>query len=243
MNSRVAYCITGPTCSGKSTLAHTLAREHGFELISIDSGMIYRSMDIGTDKPSRQWQQQVPYHLIDCIDPPERYSSARFCRDAFSAMGRMFASRKTPLLVGGTMMYAQALLANWFSVQADQSNLVAYAYLPYPKQQLDRMVAERFEAMLEAGLEEECRSLLTRYPNLEQSPAYRLVGYRQVFSYLRGQLTRGAMLDRALAATRQLAKKQFTWLRGYSFGLQCDSASMLTDTLLSHYHAHTRRLN
>jgi tRNA dimethylallyltransferase len=273
----------GPTASGKTGLAVELVQRLPFEIISVDSVMIYRGMDIGTAKPGPEVLARAPHHLIDILDPAERYSAARFRDDALALMEQIRARGGLPLLVGGTSLYFRALqqglsalpeadpalraeledwaaregwatlhrelarldpqaarrihpndpqrigralevqrltgrpLSDWFREGrgADSAyRFVNVALAPPERGILHQRIAERFRHMLDAGLVEEVRALYAR-PDLHAGlPSMRSVGYRQVWSWLAGECSEAEMVERGIAATRQYAKRQLTWLRG-----------------------------
>lgn len=280
-----AVLLMGPTASGKTACALALAREFPIEIISVDSALVYRDMDIGTAKPSAAELASCPHHLVDIISPEQAYSAASFRSDALALIAQIHARGKLPLLVGGTMLYFKALrdglsdlpqanAALRAEIEADaardgwpalHARLAAldpaaaarlnpndaqriqraleivrisgrplaesYArreapgpdvdYLPLALQPGDRSVlhariAERFDAMLAAGLEEELRSLRARYALSPEMSSMRCVGYRQTWDYLDGRLDRQGLREAGIAATRQLAKRQITWLRQFS---------------------------
>ena len=283
-----AIFLMGPTAAGKTDLAVALAQRLPCELISVDSALIYRGMDIGTAKPDAQSLAEFPHHLVDIRDPLESYSAAEFCADALQAMAQISAAGRIPLLVGGTMLYFKALLeglaempaANavlraeleaWAAAEGyaalheelrrvdpqsaqrihpnDPQRLVralevyrlsgltmsehrlrqqargSQGLLPYTvaqlaiapaqRQILHERIALRFELMLEQGLISEVKALRARGDLHLGLPSMRAVGYRQVWEYLDGNIERHSMVERGVAATRQLAKRQFTWLRGW----------------------------
>ncbi len=278
-----AYCILGPTASGKSRLAMALAERLPLEIVSLDSAQVYRGMDIGTAKPSPEERARVPHHLIDILDPVERYSAGRFRSDALRAAEDIFSRRKMPLLVGGTMLYYRALVAGldalppanpairkaigaqaarrgWPALHEELKTLDpvsaariqprdsqrieralevyrvsgrpmssfhggpggalpfelrTFAILPASRAGLHRRIAGRFDAMLAAGLVEEVRALRMRWPLTADMPSTRAVGYRQIWDFLEGKCDLAAARDKAIAATRQLAKRQLTWLRSF----------------------------
>jgi tRNA dimethylallyltransferase len=272
----------GPTASGKSALALELARRLPCEIVSVDSGQIYRGMDIGTAKPAPEVLREIPHHLVDILEPHETYSAARFRDDALTAMREITERERIPLLVGGTMLYFKALLEGlnelpeadpvirlvidtmaaehgWEAVHAKlreadpetaarlaptdaqriqralevyylsgkpMSELLKkpkYVYFPYTpikialvpsdRERLHERIARRFEQMIERGLAQELQSLRERYALSPDMPSMRCVGYRQVWDYLEGRIGWEAMREQGIAATRQLAKRQLTWLR------------------------------
>jgi tRNA dimethylallyltransferase len=275
-----AFALLGPTASGKSALAYRLAEKHRIEIVSVDSAQVYRGMDIGTAKPSREERARVPHHLIDVVEPTERYSSGRFRADAIRAISEVFARENIPLLVGGTMLYYRALVTGldalpqadariresinaeaakrgWPALHAELgkidptaaarimpndaqriqralevyrltgapiSSLQSGASEPLPfrihgyaliaeRAQLHQRIEQRFDAMLRDGLVEEVKTLRNNYPLDADMPSMRAVGYRQVWSFLDGEIDLKTLREQGIAATRQLAKRQMTWLR------------------------------
>ena len=277
-------CIAGPTASGKTAaalaLAEQLARIRPVEVISVDSALVYRGMDIGTAKPTAAERAAVPHHLIDILAPTEAYSAARFVADANRLVAEIHARGHWPLLVGGTMLYFKALFGGldampaadpavraildeqasrlgWPALHAElaqvdpptaarlapadaqriQRALEVYrisgrplsefqrgpqavsasppliALEPASRAWLHERIAARFEGMLAAGLVDEVRRLRGRGDLHADLPAMRCVGYRQVWEAL-GSDALGSVAERGIAATRQLAKRQLTWLRG-----------------------------
>jgi len=276
--------IAGPTASGKTALAMRLAEQLPVSIISVDSVMIYRDMDIGSAKPSRELLTRYPHALVDICDPIEAYSVERFCRDALEAIATARAAGRVPLLVGGTMMYFQALLRGlsrlpptepavreavreeaerlgWPAMHAQLATidptaaarihatdpqrigralevyratgrsltewqrrhppasplagerLLAIALWPRSTAHTRRAVAERFDAMLAEGFLDEVKALRARGDLHSGLPSVRAVGYRQAWAYLAGESDWTTMRERAITATRQLAKRQRTWLR------------------------------
>ncbi|MEI7614444.1 MAG: tRNA (adenosine(37)-N6)-dimethylallyltransferase MiaA [Betaproteobacteria bacterium] len=276
-----AILLMGPTASGKTAVAMELARRFPVELISVDSAQVFRDMNIGTAKPDAETLAQFPHHLIDLISPEEAYSAARFRHDALKLMAEISERGKTPLLVGGTMLYFKALLEGlaelpqacpktravidaqaaaegWPAVHAELSKVdpitaarlpptdaqrvqralevfrltgrplstlhaeeadqaPSYAFLsigllPSDRSVLHARIAERFDAMLNAGLEDEVSQLRRKYRLSLDLPSMRCVGYRQVWEVQDGLAPRSEMRDRGIYATRQLAKRQITWM-------------------------------
>ena len=284
MTPAPAIFLMGPTASGKTGAAVALAAALPVEIISVDSALVYRDMDIGTAKPDAATLQQAPHHLINLIPPTQAYSAANFRQDALDWMADISARGRIPLLVGGTMLYFKALeqgmsglpeadaqvrmsldaeaaaigwpamhaklagvdaltaarlapndsqriqralevhaisgrrLSDLIAEQSSQAlpyQVLKIALLPSDRQQLHERIALRFEQMLGAGLVDEVRALLIKYPVLTaESTAMRCVGYRQVLHYLAGEIGLEELRDRGIFATRQLAKRQLTWLRG-----------------------------
>lgn len=278
-----AYCLMGPTASGKTGLAVELAQRFPLTLISVDSALVYRDMDIGTAKPDAATLARAPHHLIDIRDPDQSYSAAAFRNDAVELMQQAVAQGRIPFLVGGTMLYFKALRDGLSPLpQADAAlraeldaeiardgivrlharlaavdpetaarlspndtqriqralevyrlsghplselirnapdndlpcRLVPLALLPEDRAVLHQRIAQRFDQMREQGLIEELQMLRARYPLQRDMPAMRCVGYRQAWSYLEGEIGQDALREQGIAATRQLAKRQLTWLRG-----------------------------
>jgi tRNA dimethylallyltransferase len=279
-----AIFLMGPTASGKTALAIELVRHLPCEIISVDSALVYRGMDIGTAKPDAAELALAPHRLIDICDPAEAYSAARFRADALAEMAEISASGHIPLLVGGTMLYFRALEyglsrlpeadpdiradlereageSGWEALHAQlmrvdpaaaarihpndpqriqralevyrltgqplsrlqrqaERNILPYRLVklvraPQSRAVVHRRIAERFNKMLAEGFEAEVRQLLQRDDLRPEMPSLRSVGYRQMIRYLRGEWDRETMIERGIIATRQLAKRQFTWLRSY----------------------------
>ena len=288
-----AIFLMGPTASGKSALAVQLAQSLNGEIISVDSALVYREMDIGTAKPTLAERDGIPHHLIDILDPTEAFSTGQFRTKALALMAEINQRGRIPILVGGTMLYFNAL-NNGLAVlpEADpvirakldedlktlgkealhqrlasidpesatrihpndpqriQRALEVYeisgkpltAYftdaqqmeIPYHKikliiapnerKTLHDIIAKRFTNMLEQGFIEEVEALMSRGDLTEKMPSIRAVGYRQVWSYLHGEVDKPTMIEKGITATRQLAKRQFTWLRR-----ETDALSLQTD--------------
>ena len=279
-----AIFLMGPTASGKTGAAVALAAKLPVEIISVDSAMVFTSMDIGTAKPDAQTLAIAPHHLINIIAPWAAYSAANFRTDALRLMAEITARGHIPLLVGGTMLYfkalqdglsglpeadpavrarldARAALIGWpamheklalvdpvtaarlapndmqriqralevfeitgeamSALYAKQTSvalpyrLLKIALLPSERKVLHERIALRFEQMLAEGLVADVRALLLTYPTLTpELTAMRCVGYRQTLEYLSGEYDLAELRDRGIFATRQLAKRQLTWLRG-----------------------------
>ena len=278
-----AIFIMGPTASGKTALAMSLMKHLPVELISVDSALIYRGMDIGTAKPTAEELADAPHRLIDILDPTQAYSAADFRADALREMAEITARNKIPLLVGGTMLYFKALLEGlsplpqadaavreriekqaeeqgWNALHDQLSEIdpVAamrihpndpqrlsralevfyisgktlteltkisgetlpyrvhqFAIAPTRRELLHSRIEERFSQMLSNGFEDEVRTLIARGDLHTDLPSIRCVGYRQMWSYLSGEFDYDEMVYRGVCATRQLAKRQMTWLRGW----------------------------
>lgn len=272
----------GPTAAGKTAIAAALAERGPFEIVSVDSALVFRHLDIGTGKPGPEVLERAPHRLIDIRNPDERYSAGEFREEALDAIADIRASGRVPLLVGGTGLYFRALeqglavlpsadpevragiereaaRAGWSALHArlaaidpasarrihandpqrieralevhaltgrPMSELLArgrrgafsgpvcrIVIEPADRSVLHRDIAARFNGMLAAGLVDEVRDLRRGWPLTERSTSMRLVGYRQVWTYLEGTCSRAEMTERAIAATRQLARRQLTWLR------------------------------
>ena len=274
-------CLYGPTAAGKTALAIALAEQLPAELISVDSALIYRGMDIGTAKPSAAELARAPHRLIDICDPGESYSAAQFALHARQHIDDIIAAGRTPLLVGGTMLYFKALLEGMSTLpvadpairaelqqQLSQQGSAAlhqqlalvdpvsaarihpndpqrisralevfrcsgqsltalsqqrHGALPYPVLQLavapqqraylHQRIELRFRQMVSAGLQAEVEKLRARGDLHKDLPAIRSVGYRQMWEYLDGDYSYDEMINRGIFASRQLAKRQLTWLR------------------------------
>lgn len=282
-------CLLGPTAAGKTDIALELARHHNFEIISVDSALVYRGLDIGSGKPDKKTLKDIPHWLVDIRDPSNPYSAAEFRADAVDAVEKILDKGKKPLLVGGTMLYFKVLRdglaqmpsakpeirqrildlakkSGWQAVHqrlaevdpesaarihpndpqrlqraleiyestgksmtefhqeennehqslpAFMSNLVFISVQPQERSTLHDQIAKRFHQMLEIGFVDEVKVLFNRGDLNRDLPAIRSVGYRQVWDYLDGQYDYGTMVEKAIAATRQLAKRQYTWLRSW----------------------------
>lgn len=275
--------IMGPTASGKTGLALDIAAKVESEVISVDSALVYKGMDIGTAKPTQEEQAGVAHHLIDIIDPVQSYSVSQFVNDTNALIGDILARGKVPILAGGTMMYFNALingisplpksdekirdeitqqaqrlgwsklhdelrgvdpisgerihpndpqritralevyrstgktLTHWQQQEGEKCpyNIAQFAIAPADRAVLHERIATRFDLMLEQGFENEVVKLYERSDLHEDLPSVRSVGYRQMWQYLDGQLSYAEMRERGIIATRQLAKRQLTWLRGW----------------------------
>ena len=278
-----AFAVLGPTAGGKTGLALRLAQRFPLEIISLDSALVYRGMDIGTAKPTAEELASVPHHLIDIISPLQSYSAAEFAADCLRLCGEISARGRMPLIVGGTMMYFHALVnglndlpqadagvrAQLQAQKAEQGveglyrrlcevdaataarlkpgdsqrieralevflltgrplsdhlavqtayrvplRLHTLVLFPQRRELLHEVIARRFRLMLEQGFLEEVGRLKAEYPSLTaEHNSMRCVGYRQAWDYLDGACAYDAFVDAGIAATRQLAKRQLTWLR------------------------------
>ena len=286
-----AIFLMGPTASGKTALAVSLVERFPLEIISVDSALVYRGMDIGTAKPDAATLSRAPHHLLDIRDPTDAYSAAAFCDDARRLMADIVARGRVPLLVGGTMLYFRALLRGlddlpradaalrkkleaeaaargWPALHADlakvdpvtaarlapndsqrigraleifqlagtpmsalldraQSELpyrvLQLALIPSDRAVLHQRIAARFDTMLAEGLLDEVETLRRDYALKPDLPAMRAVGYRQAWAYLDGDIDMKALREQGIAATRQLAKRQLTWLRSWADVVVLDS--------------------
>ncbi|BFM13002.1 tRNA (adenosine(37)-N6)-dimethylallyltransferase MiaA [Simiduia litorea] len=281
--------LMGPTASGKTDLAMALRRHLPLDLISVDSALVYKGLDIGSAKPSAAEQAQAPHQLIDICDPAEPYNAGQFVKDAERAIGASHAQERIPLLVGGTMLYFKALLdgladmpssepavraqveqeaavKGWPAMHAELAaidpetaaelhpnhsqrisralevyrscgktmsqlraeqqasqgepfvqrfDVTQLAIGPHQRSVLHERIALRFEKMLAAGFIDEVRGLMTRKDLHKDLPAIRAVGYRQVWEHLEGLYDYPTMVEKGVAASRQLAKRQLTWLRNW----------------------------
>ena len=274
----------GPTASGKTALAIELYQTRRFEIVSVDSAMVYQQMDIGSAKPSAEELKDAPHHLIDFIDPADAYSASSFVTDARQLIGEIQDRGKVPLLTGGTMLYFKALrdgLADLPGADAaireqlnrelnasgieylhsqlkavdpftaerlhttdtqrilralevyrisdkpisawhqDQKNkglnnpILSIALAPTERSLLHQRIALRFAKMMDDGFLEEVKKLHQRSDLDLNCPSMRSVGYRQIWQFLDGELTLEEAVERAIIATRQLAKRQYTWLRSW----------------------------
>jgi len=284
--------LMGPTGAGKTDLALRLAARYPIEIVSVDSALVYRGMDIGTGKPSREQLQRFPHHLVDILDPSQPYSAGQFVRDALQAISAIRSRGHLPLLVGGTMMYFRALrrgLADMppadpsvrqeIDVEAAQHgwpalharlasldpataariqpndgqriqralevhrltgrtlselhaqtrpadpalNFAAFAWAPSDRERLYDAIERRFQQMMQAGLLEEVRQLQQRGDLHADLPAIRSVGYRQLWEHLCGQQSLASSVQRAIYATRHLARRQLIWLRAENDVHWCDT--------------------
>ncbi|UYZ84970.1 tRNA (adenosine(37)-N6)-dimethylallyltransferase MiaA [Entomomonas sp. E2T0] len=308
-----AIFLMGPTASGKTDLALQLADKLPCDIISVDSALVYKGMDIGTAKPSKQILSQYPHQLVDILDPTEAYSAADFSKDALQAMEQSTKQGRIPLLVGGTMLYYKALLeglatlpsaepelrtslenriklegsnvlheelqkidplsatrihpndpqriiralevflitgktlSEHYQQQNETKNqynhalpytIVQFAIAPEQRYILHQRIELRFKEMLKQGFIDEVANLRNRSDLHADLPSMRAVGYRQVWDYLSGKLDFENMQERGIIATRQLAKRQFTWLRGWQNVNWLDSlATENLPRLLNYLHA------
>lgn len=273
----------GPTASGKTAYAMALYDKYPIDIISVDSALIYRGMDIGSAKPTKEEQLKYPHKLIDICDPAESYSAANFRHDAIVEIEKSLSNGRTPLLVGGTMLYFKALIEGLSPLPAANSDIrdqieekadrlgwqaiheelkkvdpisaqrihpndpqrlnralevylitgkslteltkesgdvlpydiMQLAIMPEDRAELHQRIEQRFLQMLDQGFEDEVKKLMQR-PDLHLNlPSIRCVGYRQMWEYLNGDTSYDEMVFKGICATRQLAKRQITWLRGW----------------------------
>ncbi len=293
MSKPAAIFLMGPTAAGKTALAVQLAQALDTEIISVDSALVFKDMNIGTAKPSLAEQGGIKHHLIDIIAPHLSFSTGAFRNQALDIMSNLHQRGKIPILVGGTMLYFNALLNGLATLppanqeirnnleqdlqkfgklamhkklaaidpvaanrihpndpQRVQRALEVYAIsgkaisdffqdkpefpyraikliiAPQDRKILHAIIAQRFHNMLEQGLITEVEKLYQRPELHNKLPAMRTVGYRQVWSYLADEIDRETMLETAIIATRQLAKRQFTWLRKHPDALQLITAEI-----------------
>lgn len=274
-------CLTGPTACGKTEVALALAAAVPLEIVSMDSALVYRGLDIGTAKPAPDVRRAVPHHLVDILEPTESYSAGRFARDAARLVAEIRARGRLPVLVGGTLLYLKAFRDGLSALPRADSRLraeldreaeqhgwaalherlrhldpkaaariapsdrqriqralevhalakrpitelqrsgasqqrrgvLSIALVPQSRVELADRIERRFDAMVAAGLVQEVERLRARGDLRPELPAMRAVGYRQLWSYLDGRYTWDEARAKALAATRQYAKRQLTWLR------------------------------
>jgi len=293
----------GPTAAGKTDLAIEIAKRFSVEIISVDSALVYKGMDVGTAKPSIEELAQYPHHLVDIIEPIDSYSAGSFRKDALRLMADITARGKVPLLVGGTMLYFKALqyglaelpsadpkirarldaeirqhglahlhsrLASVDPVSAQRIHVndpqrlqralevyeitgkslteltkdiqqalpyrvIKVILTPFDRAVLHQRIAKRYERMMENNFIEEVESLFSRPDCHANLPAIRAVGYRQAWSYLAGEYDKNTFIDKAIIATRQMAKRQLTWLRSQKDGVWFDSGSDLPVECVVHY--------
>lgn len=297
-----AIFIMGPTASGKTGAAVALISKLPVEIISVDSALVFKNMNIGTAKPDAATLAKAPHHLINMIEPTSAYSAANFRTDALRLMAEITARGKIPLLVGGTMLYfkalqvglsglpeanpeirarldARAALIGWpamheklalidpvtaarlqpndtqriqralevfeitgesmTALYAKQTSevlpykLLTIALVPSDRKVLHDRIALRFDQMLQAGFVDEVRALIAKYPLLTpESTSMRCVGYRQALEHLAGEYDLAELRDRGIFATRQLAKRQLTWLRGMNDIVKMDCLSSQLNELI-----------
>ncbi|MBS6026308.1 MAG: tRNA (adenosine(37)-N6)-dimethylallyltransferase MiaA [Haemophilus pittmaniae] len=288
MNKPTALFLMGPTASGKTDLAIALRQALPVEVISVDSALIYKDMDIGTAKPSKAELALAPHRLIDILDPAESYSAMNFRADALREMDDIVAQGKIPLLVGGTMLYYKALIEGlsplpsadpvvraeisekaeklgWPTLHQELAQIdptsalrinpndsqrinralevfyltgkslttlteqkgeelpyhfLQFAIAPAERSVLHQRIEQRFHKMMELGFLDEVKALYQRNDLNIDLPSIRCVGYRQMWEHLRGDYDLDEAIFRGICATRQLAKRQITWLRGWSSELQ-----------------------
>jgi tRNA dimethylallyltransferase len=297
-----AICIMGPTGTGKTDLAVELRKHFPVEIISVDSALVYKGMDIGSAKPDTATLAQAPHRLIDFLDPAQPYSAAEFRTDALGEMADITAQGRIPLLVGGTMLYfraleyglsalpeanpairarleAEAATHGWQALHdrlalidpvaaqrihpndpqrlqralevfeltgksltelqqgawhdACPYQLLKIALIPENRAWLHERLAQRFDQMLTQGVVDEVRQLLARGDLNTRLPAIRAVGYRQIWDYLINEIDYNQMRDRVIVATRQLAKRQMTWLRSEKGIISYDPQELNLSSVIS----------
>jgi tRNA dimethylallyltransferase len=238
-----AVLLMGPTATGKSALALALAERIGGEIVSVDSAQVYRGMDIGTAKPDAATRARIAHHLIDIVDPTESYSAARFSADAQASIAAIRARGHVPIVAGGTMLYFKALTDGLSALPpadpAVRARIDARAVtevwpsLHAALARVDPARAKRFDAMLAAGLVDELRSLRARFALAPTLPSMRSVGYRQAWDFLDGRIDEATLRAKGVAATRQLAKRQLTWLRSLRVPAFEPEAPGLVDDVLA----------
>ncbi|MDX8385294.1 MAG: tRNA (adenosine(37)-N6)-dimethylallyltransferase MiaA [Gallionella sp.] len=286
-----AIFLMGPTASGKTGVAVELMQQMPVEIISVDSALVFRDMDIGTAKPDAATLASAPHHLIDIIDPTEAYSAAAFRADALRLMEDITSRGKIPLLVGGTMLYFKALRDGLSDLPPSQPEvraaldadiakhgiehlhqqlaavdaktasrlkstdtqriqrameiyritgqpmssligkqqsaeipyrIIPIALIPSDRAKLHERIAVRFQTMLKQGLLDELKMLRNKYPLDANMTSMRCVGYRQAWQFMEGEIDATQLLETGLAATRQLAKRQLTWLRSMPDNIEMD---------------------
>jgi len=300
-NQPPVICLMGPTASGKTALAMALKDALPCDIVSVDSALIYRDMDIGTAKPTKSELAQYPHRLIDLRDASESYSAADFCRDALVEIAEIRSNGRIPLLVGGTMMYfksliegisplptanpeirqaieAEALTKGWQAmhdqlaeidpISAERihpndpqrltralevyrltsntltqltqikgaklaGDVLQLAITPKERSTLHERIALRYQQMIDLGFEQEVIKLKSRDDLHQDLPSIRCVGYRQMWQHLEGEFDHDEMIFRGVCATRQLAKRQLTWLRNWPdlHWLTTDDKTNLTQVL------------
>jgi tRNA dimethylallyltransferase len=289
-----AVFLMGPTASGKTDLAIWLCERFPFEIVSVDSALVYREMNIGTAKPDAATLARAPHHLIDLLPPTEAYSAGCFKRDALAVMAEIRARGKLPLLVGGTMLYFRALAGGlddlppadaglraeletraaklgWPALHAQLcqldpetgarlkpndaqriqralelclttggpmsallsspkpgpvENILEFALFPSDRAWLHQRIDQRFSQMLEAGLVDELADLRQRYALDASMPSMRCVGYRQAWRFIDAEIDATTLYQQGAAASRQLAKRQLTWLRSWQSAIKLDPAAV-----------------
>lgn len=294
MTKPYVVCLMGPTASGKTGLAVELAENHGFEIVSVDSALVYKGMDIGTAKPDAQTLLRAPHRLIDFLDPLESYSAADFVTDVTAEIEAIHSEGRIPLLVGGTMMYFNALqnglapmpkadpevraqleeeakISGWDALHQELQRVdpesaarihpndpqrlqralevyrvsgksmtqlwqehekqslpfesVQLAIMPEERSVLHQRIELRFQQMMEQGFLSEVESLYRRGDLSVELPSIRCVGYRQLWQHIDGQCDLDEAVFKGIVATRQLAKRQITWLRSWENLTWLDSLS------------------
>ncbi len=295
--------IMGPTASGKTALAIELAQAVNGEIISVDSALIYRHMDIGTAKPSLEEQAGIPHWLIDIVEPEQSYSVAEFCKDTIACIEDILSRGKVPILTGGTMMYFNGLIKGLSNLpNADEKtraqiqlfidehgleaaheqlkeidpesgtrihqndpqrimralevyaltgktmtalqgikpeplpyDFVQFSLMPEDRALLHKRIEQRFDLMLQNNFEQEVKNLRKNKALHLDLPAIRSVGYRQMWQYLDGVFSYDEMREKGIIATRQLAKRQITWLRGWEGAISLETGDSKNIDLILPY--------
>jgi tRNA dimethylallyltransferase len=293
----------GPTAAGKTDLALEIAKRYPVEIISVDSALVYRGMDIGTAKPTADILQHYPHHLVDILDPTESYSAGNFRKDALQLMIDITARGKIPLLVGGTMLYFKALqqgladlpsadpiIRSRLEAEAEQYGpaymhdrltkidpvsamrihvndpqriqralevyeitgksiteltqdtetslpyrVIKIILSPFDRSVLHQRIAYRYQTMMNKNFIDEVKMLFERIDCHPDLPSIRAVGYRQSWAHLSGKYDQDTMIEKAIIATRQMAKRQLTWLRAQQDGVWFDSGPDLPVELVINY--------
>ena len=294
MLSKNIYTILGPTASGKSKTAIELVDKYSFEIISLDSSMIYREMNIGTDKPSSQILSEYKHHLINIIDPNKNYNVSTYCTDVENAISKIHKKNKIPLIVGGTMMYFNAIINglddipnaftqdkhlindlmdkyscktlyeclreidydSYVRINANDKQRIERALNVYistgkslssffqssnnffkkfnfinirlfsnDRQYIHEKIRKRTNKMFNIGLIDEVDSLISRYPDIHDFQSMKSIGYKQTIEYLNGNGTKKDLIDRCIFATRQLAKRQISWMKNFDYDCEIEISS------------------
>ena len=294
IRNRNIYSIIGPTAIGKSKIAIELVDKYPFEIISLDSSMIYREMNIGTDKPDSTILSKYKHHLIDIVDPNEDYNVFQYCKDIDVAIKEIFKNKKIPLLVGGTMMYFNAIinglddipkkipcvkdfvsdlmnkyplktmhdclkdidydsflrihsndqqrieraievyissgkpLSSFFKSSSnffDKYKFINIKLFTEDRNYIHEKIKMRTSRMFEQGLIDEVKHIIHKYPNIEKCQSMKSIGYKHIIEYLNNDLKKEHLIDRCIFATRQLAKRQFTWMKNFSFESEIEISS------------------
>ena len=291
---RNIYTIIGPTAIGKSKIAIDLVEKYPFEIISLDSSMIFREMNIGTDKPDSRILSKYKHHLIDIINPNESYNVFQYCKDIDIAINEIFKNKKIPLLVGGTMMYFNAIINGLDNIPKNESydkefvsdlmnkyssktmhdclreidhdsflrinsndqqrieraivvyvstgkslssyfksssnifekyNFINIKLFTEDRNYIHNKIKTRTIRMFESGLIDEVKDIIKKYPNISKCQSMKSIGYKHIIEYLNNGLKKDDLIDRCVFATRQLAKRQFTWMKNFSYETEIEISS------------------